>query len=197
MTRIDAINNRTKVLDAAREVFGEQGLGAEVKAIAQQAGVGVGTLYRSFPRKDDLILELLREKISHYNTLLQEAEAQDNPIAGLRILLAGTFTIHSEYWFLVEPMVTRQLSPELLKEFEGQAGIWPARALLRRAINLGYLRPDLDVETAAAMISGTMLPWIERQLKNSHDPVTLANNIVDLFLMGAAAEKGAQVLSVR
>jgi AcrR family transcriptional regulator len=56
--RADARRNRERILAAAREVFVEQGLAAPLDAIAQRAGVGIGTLYRRFPDRESLVREL-------------------------------------------------------------------------------------------------------------------------------------------
>ena len=53
--RADARRNRELLVAAAREVFSAQGAGASMEAIAKQAGVGVGTLYRHFPNRLDLV----------------------------------------------------------------------------------------------------------------------------------------------
>ena len=53
--RADAERNRAKILDAAAQVFAEQGLDASLDEVAAAAGVGVGTVYRRFPDKDALI----------------------------------------------------------------------------------------------------------------------------------------------
>src|SRR5215218_3640844 len=53
--RADAERNRERVLGAAREVFAEQGLDASTNEIARRAGVGVATLFRRFPTRDDLV----------------------------------------------------------------------------------------------------------------------------------------------
>jgi AcrR family transcriptional regulator len=59
--RRDADENRRRVLAAAAEVFAVQGLDAPVEAIAQAAGVGMGTLYRRFPTKEALIEQLVSD----------------------------------------------------------------------------------------------------------------------------------------
>ena len=59
--RQDAVRNRRHLVAAAREVFGREGLDSGVEAVAKQAGVGTGTLYRHFPSKDDLIAALLED----------------------------------------------------------------------------------------------------------------------------------------
>jgi AcrR family transcriptional regulator len=53
--RADARRNRELLVAAAKEVFSSQGAGASMEAIAKQAGVGVGTLYRHFPNRLDLV----------------------------------------------------------------------------------------------------------------------------------------------
>ena len=51
--RADAERNRRRILEAARAVFAEAGLDAPLEAIAQRAGVGIATLYRRFPTRED------------------------------------------------------------------------------------------------------------------------------------------------
>jgi len=53
--RADAVKNRRRILEAAEEVFAAHGVSAPVDLVAEQAGVGVGTLYRHFPTKESLI----------------------------------------------------------------------------------------------------------------------------------------------
>src|SRR5438067_9569918 len=71
-TRADAVRNRVALLAAARAVFQEQGLAAQMDDIAARAGLGVGTLYRHFPTKDALLEMLVLEG---YRRLLDEARA--------------------------------------------------------------------------------------------------------------------------
>jgi AcrR family transcriptional regulator len=53
--RRDAVANRARILAAATEVLREDGMGVDMRAIAAAAGVGIGTLYRHFPTREDLI----------------------------------------------------------------------------------------------------------------------------------------------
>ena len=53
--RADAERNRERILAAAAEVFARRGLSGTMDDVAAEAGVGVGTVYRRFPEKDDLI----------------------------------------------------------------------------------------------------------------------------------------------
>lgn len=61
--RADARQNVVALLDAAKQVFTESGVEAPIRAIAERAGVGVGTLYRHFPRRSDLISAVFRHEI--------------------------------------------------------------------------------------------------------------------------------------
>jgi AcrR family transcriptional regulator len=73
--RADARRNRVKVLEAAREVFGDHGLEAQVPDVARRAGVGVGTVYRHFPTKDALVAALAQEYFRSLADLAEEALA--------------------------------------------------------------------------------------------------------------------------
>src|SRR3989304_10445558 len=70
--RSDAVANRERILEAAREVFARRGLAAEVREIAEQAGVGIGTLYRHFEGREGLLAALLKET---KQALLQRLQA--------------------------------------------------------------------------------------------------------------------------
>ena len=61
--RADAERNRRRLLDAAEQIFGERGLDVGVAEIAQQAGVGRGTLFRNFPTKEHLIAAIVVERM--------------------------------------------------------------------------------------------------------------------------------------
>ncbi|VXC00823.1 TetR/AcrR family transcriptional regulator [Massilia sp. 9I] len=61
--RADAQRNLQSLLEAAMEVFTKSGVDAPVREIAEQAGVGVGTLYRHFPQRADLIVAVLKSQI--------------------------------------------------------------------------------------------------------------------------------------
>jgi AcrR family transcriptional regulator len=61
--RADARRNQERLVAAAREVFARQGGGASMEAIAKEAGVGVGTLYRHFPKRIDVVEAVYREDV--------------------------------------------------------------------------------------------------------------------------------------
>ncbi|WP_370327523.1 helix-turn-helix domain-containing protein [Euzebya sp.] len=72
-----AADNRRALLDAARRLFAEQGLDVPYRAIALEAGVGQGSLYRHFPTRLDLALAIFQENF----TELEAAAASPGPSA--------------------------------------------------------------------------------------------------------------------
>lgn len=73
--RRDAALNRGRIFVAARELFAEQGLEASLADIAERANVGLGTIYRNFKDKDDLVASLLDEKLAVIATIVDDVES--------------------------------------------------------------------------------------------------------------------------
>lgn len=80
--RADAARNREAVLCAAREVFAESGLDSPLEEIARRARVGIGTLYRRFPSREDLISAALIGKINEYAEAAERGLMTPDPWAG-------------------------------------------------------------------------------------------------------------------
>lgn len=82
--RADARRNEQTLLDAAAKVFVESGVGVPVRRIAAEAGVGMGTIYRHFPTRADLVVAVYRHQIEACAeagpALLHSAES---PVAAL------------------------------------------------------------------------------------------------------------------
>ena len=80
--RADAVRNRTSILEAARRLVAEQGTEVAMGEIARAAGVAVGTLYRHFPNKTDLLAAVVNEYV--------EALADDAQDAWARVEAGGS-----------------------------------------------------------------------------------------------------------
>ena len=65
--RADAQRNRERLIEAAREVFREQGYDASLDEVAKRAGVGAGTLYRHFPSRDVLMDAIMQSWVDRVN----------------------------------------------------------------------------------------------------------------------------------
>jgi len=77
--RADAERNRRRILDAARQVFADEGLGVGVDAVARTAGVGVGTLYRRFPTKHDLLAAVIEDGVCRLAEEVEQVESIEDP----------------------------------------------------------------------------------------------------------------------
>lgn len=82
-TRKDAVGNRERILAAARGEFAASA-SASLSAIARKAGVGIGTLYRHFPTRESLVLELYRHDIEHLIGLAPALLGSYPPLTALR-----------------------------------------------------------------------------------------------------------------
>lgn len=77
--RADARRNYERLVVAAREVFAQEGGGASMEAIARRAGVGVGTLYRHFPNRIDLVEAVYRTDVDNLVQTAQQVSADLEP----------------------------------------------------------------------------------------------------------------------
>lgn len=82
-SRKDARGNRERILAAAREALASSG-GASLTAIAKVAGVGIGTLYRHFPTREALVMELYHHDIQELIDLAPALLADRPPLDALR-----------------------------------------------------------------------------------------------------------------
>src|SRR5450631_3595228 len=80
--RCDAERNRSRLVAAAHEVFAEQGLQAPMIEVARRAGVGIATLFRRFPTRDDLITATFAETMTDYARAIDAAVADPDPWQG-------------------------------------------------------------------------------------------------------------------
>jgi AcrR family transcriptional regulator len=89
--RADARRNHERIVAAALEVFAERGLVATIPEVAARAGVGKATVYRSYPRKADLIDAVARHQLQWLEQRASAALAEPAPYNALRTLLGDMF----------------------------------------------------------------------------------------------------------
>jgi AcrR family transcriptional regulator len=85
--RADARRNRERILKAARAVFGDHGLDAQMDDVAKRAKVGVGTVYRHFPTKEALLDALVRERFEEIAGFAEEALRHEDAWTGFTELI--------------------------------------------------------------------------------------------------------------
>ena len=146
--RRDAVRNYERILDSAREVFGQSGSDACIEEIAARAHVGVGTVYRRFASKHALMDELLRLALEELIVAADEALARTDG-HGLEQLLRAfgqSFAEHASYANL---LLEREPDPA------ATAAIRRATAeLTARAVAAGTVGPGVTPGDVTALISG-------------------------------------------
>jgi AcrR family transcriptional regulator len=94
-TRSDARRNRVRLVASARELFAESGVEVSVEEITQHAGVGMGTLYRHFPTKDELIDAVLEDAYAEIILIAREEAAADDAWEGLTHFFERLLELHA------------------------------------------------------------------------------------------------------
>jgi AcrR family transcriptional regulator len=138
--RRDARENRARILAAARAAFAAHGVEVPVEEIAERAGVGMGTLYRRFPTKHDLVESVIEESLDAFVVAAEEGLAEDDPWTGFSGFVQRVLELHVE---------NRALREVLAGTEHGHAReavrkrVRPlVRRLIERAHEDGSLRPD-------------------------------------------------------
>src|SRR3982750_4911237 len=93
--RRDAERNRQPILEAARAAFAEDGLSVTLDEIARRAGVGVGTIYRRFPDKEQLIDALFEDQMRTFVARADECLEAKDPWDGLMSFLDQACHTHA------------------------------------------------------------------------------------------------------
>ncbi|GAB4588241.1 TetR/AcrR family transcriptional regulator [Nocardia sp. IFM 10818] len=142
--RRDALDNRDRVLAAARERFRTEGLEASLAGIARDAGVSIGTLYNHFPTRDALIDAALHDLVAESVTRAEAGLREPDPWAGLVTHLL---------WLAESQAGDRGFTDICVRSLPDGSPIEQTKArghdlfhrLVRRAQDSGALRADVDV----------------------------------------------------
>jgi AcrR family transcriptional regulator len=170
--RRDAQRNRQRILEAASALFAERGLDVTLDHVAARAGVGVGTVYRRFPNKEELIDALFEDRIADIAAFAQEALEDPDPWQGFVTFMEQACRQHT---------ANRGLQQVVFSTAHGQNRVAHAREqiaplverMLERAQGDGGLRADLaptDVPMlqfmvgAAAFYAGDIAPELWRRM---------------------------------
>ncbi len=148
--RRDAQANRDRIVAAAREVFAAGGIESTVEEIARRAGVGMGTLYRRFPTKEDLIDAVLEEAFGEFVSMAEESLAEPDAWTGFSSFLERALTLHGADRGLKDLVESSQHG--LTRSDAKRATLRPLiRQLVERAQAQGTLRPDFTAEDVSSV----------------------------------------------
>jgi AcrR family transcriptional regulator len=181
--RRDAEQNRRHLLSAADEVFAESGFNVTMDEIAARAGVGVGTAYRRFANKDEILGALFADRIATLVNIVDRALDQDDPWQGIVDFLEGSTTAQAR---------DRGLRELALSSPRGREYAAEARRLLKpktdelvaRAHRAGSLRPG--IETTDLVVVQVMLSAIFGQFGDAE--TALWRRFLPLVIEGLGPE---------
>jgi AcrR family transcriptional regulator len=152
--RADARRNRARVLDVAHEMFLAEGMSVPIDAIAERAGVGIGTVYRHFPTKEALFEAIMRQRLQELITKAESLADAADPGAAFFEYFGHVVTQTDTSKGLHEALVKSGF------QFDERIGELAARmresmgVLLKRAQQAGAVRADLTAADAKALMAG-------------------------------------------
>jgi AcrR family transcriptional regulator len=144
----EAARNDLRLLTAAREVFSAQGFDAPVSAVAERAGVGIGSLYRRYGTKEELLQHLCVVAMQQAADAAQEAFRQPDPWDGLVQYICACVEFGSGGLAPIAGHI--QTTPEMWETHK--AARQSADRLVRRARSAGLLRPGATALDIALLI---------------------------------------------
>ncbi len=161
--RADAQRNRERILESARAVFARSGAEAQIDDVAREAGVGVGTVYRHFPNKEALLVELMREKFRLFAVRGREALAQDGePFALLADLMRSNAETAASDAAVQFALAGASEHIWLQSAAEQNELIAITEELVARARRAGTIRPDIGGLDIAMLMCGVCSTMSEK-----------------------------------
>jgi AcrR family transcriptional regulator len=142
--RKDAERNRQRILAAAGELFAECGLHVTLDAVAERAGVGVGTVYRRFADKEALIDALFEERVEAIAAVGEECLAMDDAWEALAAFFDRAVSLHGNDRALKEMVFSAAHGSERVAQARGRIKPVVGR-LVARAKASGHLREDFEI----------------------------------------------------
>lgn len=144
--RADAVRNRERVLEAAKAVFNAGGPEASLEAVAKRAGVGIGTLYRHFPTREDLFEAVYRREVEQLSELAEQLKNASDPVDALRRWLRSGVEFVATKKGMVAALALAVQSGSELHAFSFERLTKAIGSLLDRAAAAGAMRADVSPE---------------------------------------------------
>lgn len=171
--RADAKRNLETLLQAAKAVFAETGVDAPVREIAERAGVGVGTFYRHFPQRSDLIEAVFRQEVDACAAAASTIAAEHEPEQALMIWMERYLDFIATKRGLAKSLHTGNTAFASLPAYF-ETRLKPAcEALLKAAIKAGKVRNDVDAWDLLRAIALLSTPDHDGRPDHSNQMVSL------------------------
>ena len=177
--RADSLRNREKLLEAAATVFGAGGAQASLEAVAREAGVGIGTLYRHFPTREELFEAVYRNEVDILYALAEELVREEvEPVTALQRWIHASVRLFATKSGMIGALqLDTQASAELktysMDKMTGSIGM-----LIDRGVRDGTLRDDIGPEDVFRALVGIYYS------QNQTGGPAAALRLIDVFVDG-------------
>ena len=181
--RVDALRNRERLLEVAKEAFTRSGAEASLDDIAKQAGVGPGTLYRHFPTRDALLEAVYRNEVAKLAGAAQQFAESMPPLEALRAWML-LFVDYIAAKHIIAPALNSMVGgPSRLYEGSRELIQGTMEELVERAMASGDLRSDLEPFDLLRPLIGVAFVPTGRDWQPS------ARRLVDILIAGSRISK--------
>jgi AcrR family transcriptional regulator len=176
--RADSIRNREILLEAATQIFSAGGPQASLEAVARQAGVGIGTLYRHFPTRETLFEAVYRHEVDHLVELAGELSGEADTVEALRKWLHANVRLVATKKGMIGALQLVAHGSSDLKAYAFEQLTGAIRLLLDRAIAADEARSDIPPEDLLRTLIGIFYS------QSTADWQPTALRLVDIFVDG-------------
>jgi AcrR family transcriptional regulator len=178
-------STRDRVFTAAKQVLAEHGLAGDVHEVIARAGVGAGTVYRYFPNKEALFRAVAEEMVHRTRVgFLEIASRHADARECVALTMDLGFRNLRDYGQLAIELFSGLHPPEYGDLFERPALEAFFRALIKRGIQQGHFRNDVDIEHAVGVWFALVAPSVLGRLLNRRTVEEIANATTRFFLAG-------------
>lgn len=143
--RADQVRNRQRLVEAARAGVAEQGTAVSLAEVARRAGLSAATLYRHFPNRAALLVEVFEREVGHCDGILDRACASPDPGTAIFRALREVAVLEAAQPGVMTTLVDQPGVSDGLADFRQHASA-RLRELVGRAAAAGTVRADLRLE---------------------------------------------------
>jgi AcrR family transcriptional regulator len=152
--RADAVKNRQRILEAAEAIFATEGVSVPIDAVAERAGVGVGTLYRHFPTKEALFEAIVMARLESLLEIAKSHACASDPGDALFCFLGEFAQQASAKHDLFDALSSagidiKSTCTEMIDEMKRSIDV-----LLQRAVEAHAVRSDISADEMIGMVVG-------------------------------------------
>jgi len=189
--RADGVRNRERVLEAAKAVFSAGGSEASLEAVARQAGVGIGTLYRHFPTREALYEAVYRREVEQLGDLAEQLQCAPEPVDALRRWLRANVEFVATKKGMAAALALVAAGSTELHAYSFDRLTKAIGTLLARAVAAGEIRGDISADDVLRALIGMCY---------MHDQPgwqTTALRLLDVFVDGLLVRPSGEMVATK